>query len=304
LKSLILNEDWFEKFTNYAIRHGKAHDESFTSKNDMERFVLGGKNPTLLIVDDEEQEILGAASLIYHSYFLRGNRSRLRLFHCLKDNPDWKQAYETLTAFVKEELVQAQLDHAFLFMPLKEKETIKFFESLDFQVERYTLYMERSTQNVKPFTFPQKMHLKDFSIGKDETTWLEIRNKAFSNLTGNDTPLSLEEFTKFISGSDYVDGGMKILYDEDQPVGIICLSESDDEETGNRIGTIGPIAVKEGYRHQKLGRNLLRTGLAIAKEKGFSKVGLSVDTQNINAKTLYTDEGFQEMLSLVCLRIK
>jgi len=303
MKSLILNEDWFEKFKNYAIQHGKEHDESFISKNDMERFVLGDKNPTLLITDNEEQEILGAASLIYHSYFLRGNRSRLRLFHCLKSNPDWKQAYTTLTDFVKEELKKTQLDHAFLFIPLGERETIKFFESLDFQVERYALYMVRSTQNTKPYTFPQNMQLKDFIIGKDEQTWLELRNTAFANLTGNDTPLSQEELIKFINGNDYIDGGMKILYDDEQAVGLFCLYEADDDE-GKRMGEIGPIAVKEGYRHQKLGRNLLRAGLATAKEKGYEKVGLSVDTQNINAKTLYTNEGFQELLSLVCLRIK
>ena len=304
MKSLILNEEWLDRFKGYAIQHGKKHDESFTAPNDMERFVLGDKNPTMLIVDDEEQEILGVASLIYHSYFLRGNRSRLRLFHCLKSNSNWKQAYETLTTFVKEALKKTQLDHAFLFIPLKETETLRFFESLDFQVERYALYMERSTQNIQLYTFPQKMHLKNFSIGKDEHTWLELRNTAFANLTGNDTPLSQEELIKFINGNDYIDGGMKILYDKDQPVGLVCLSEADDEESGNRMSEIGPIAVKEGYRHQKLGRNLLLAGLATAKEKGYAKVGLSVDTQNINAKTLYTDEGFQEMLSFVCLRIK
>jgi len=304
VKSLILNEEWFARFKTYAIQHGKEHDESFTAQNDMERFVLGDKNPTMLMVDDEEQEILGVASLIYHSYFLRGKRSRLRLFHSQKTSPHWKQCYETLTAFVKEELRKSQLDHAFLFIPLKETETLRFFESLDFQVERYALYMERSTQNTKPYSFPQKMHLKDFSIGKDEQTWLELRNTAFANLTGNDTPLSQEELIKFINGKDYIDGGMKILYDEDQPVGLFCLSEADDEEAGNRMSEIGPIAVKEGYRHQKLGRNLLRAGLATAKEKGYTKVGLSVDTQNINAKTLYTDEDFQELLSFVCLRIK
>ncbi|MFP4462066.1 MAG: GNAT family N-acetyltransferase, partial [Thermotogota bacterium] len=211
---------------------------------------------------------------------------------------------ETLTVFVKAELEKEQLDHAFFFLPLKETEILNYFESLDFQVERYALYMERSTQNIKPYIFPQNMHLKNFTIGKNEQTWLELRNKAFANLTGNDTPLSEEELTKFINSNDYIDGGMKILYDEDQPVGIICLSETEDEEAGNRMGEIGPIAVKERYRHQKLGRNLLRAGLAIAKEKGYANVGLSVDTQNINAKTLYTDEGFQEMLSFVCLRIK
>lgn len=302
MKSLILNEDCFEKFKDYAIQHGKEHDESFTSKADMERFDLGDKNPTMLIVDDEEQEILGAASLIYHSYFLRGNRTRLRLFHCLKTNPVWKQAYQTLTTFVKEELEKGGLDHAFLFLPIKEKETLKFFESLDFKIERYALYMERSTDHLKPVVFPQNIQLKDFTIGKDENTWLELRNGAFASLTGNDTPLSVEELTKFINGSAYVRGGMKILYDRDQPVGIICLSETEDDD-GKKMGEIGPVAVKEEYRHQKLGRNLLRRGLLTAKEKSYSKVGLSVDTQNINAKTLYTDEGFQEQLSFACLRI-
>ena len=302
MKNLILNEDWFEKFKDYAIQHGKEHDESFTSKKDMERFVLGDKNPTMLIVDDEEQEILGAASLIYHSYFLRGNRARLRLFHCVKTNPVWKQAYQTLTTFVKEELEKGGLDHAFLFLPIKEKETFKFFETLDFQLERYALYMERTTEDLRQYTFPENMQLNDFTIGKDEKTWLEIRNSAFASLTGNDTPLSVEELTKFINGRDYVPGGMKILYDHDQPVGIICLSETEDDD-GKKMGEIGPVAVKEDYRHQKLGRNLLRAGLLTAKEKGYSKVGLSVDTQNINAKTLYTDEGFQEQLSFACLRI-
>ena len=88
------------------------------------------KNPTMLIVDDEEQKILGVASLIYHSYFLRGKRSRLRLFHCLKSNPHWKQGYEMLTVFVRETLKKSQLDHAFLFIPLKETETLNYFELL------------------------------------------------------------------------------------------------------------------------------------------------------------------------------
>src|SRR6056297_1700241 len=79
VKSVFLNEDWLDRFKSYALAHGAEHDESYTSKQDIERFRLEDKNPTMLVVDDEEQEILGAASLIYHSYFLRGNRTRLRL---------------------------------------------------------------------------------------------------------------------------------------------------------------------------------------------------------------------------------
>lgn len=302
MKKIILNDEWLDRFIDYTIVHGKEHDESFSSEEEMKQFSVNENNPTILLTDDEGKRILGTASLLYLEYYLRGSRARLRIFHVLNELQDKAAAYGELNDFVIEQLEQKELNHAFLFVPLVEEQTIQLFKAMDMQVERYVFSMVNTLERIAPCTFPNKMELRNFGKGRDEEVWIEIRNEAFSTLTGNATPMTLEELKEYNESPEYVEGGMKMLYEGDKPVGIIRIAEI--TENGESFAELGPVAVLEKYRNRGLGKNLIRAGLQFAKETGYSKVELCVDAQNQYAKQIYETEGFREKEGLVCLEIQ
>lgn len=299
MRKSVLNEAWHDKFVSYAIRYGEEHDKSYTSREDMTKFKMGEENPTMILT--EEGEIIAVASLIYNEYFIRGNRTRLRIFHVRKDFSEGASAYRQLHQFVVEQLKRDNLDHAFLFIPLSAEEEIGLFKGMGMAVERYVFYMENTLKSVRKPQFPEGVILKDFVRDRDEEIWLKIRNEAFATLTGNSTPVTMEGLMRYLSSSDHTQKGMKILYEGEKPLGIVQVETF--EENGKKCSDVGPVAVLKDYRNRGLGGNLIRAGLMYAKENGHEKVGLSVDTQNEHAKNIYLSEGFEPVESLVCLRI-
>ena len=72
----------------------------------------------------------------------------------------------------------------------------------------------------------------------------------------------------------------------------------DDEPDALFLGTI---AVDREYRGRGLGRYLVRAALARAQNAGFSRVYLSVNALNAQARRLYESDGFTLVKAMVCL---
>lgn len=299
IKKLTDNEEdkeYVEKFKNYCIAYGVENDESFTAKDEMEKFKIDDENPTYLLLDEKE-ELVGAASLMLTGYFLRGNRGRFRILHTKAGDAE---TYKLLIDAVKPHL--KNLSHAFLFMPLKNEKICSILDSFDLEIERYVYYMERELNEVQDYSFPEGFLLKDLQFGKDEHWWCKVRNEAFSNLIGSNTPLTEMEVSKIQYQEDHLAGGLKLLWHNEEAVGAVGIHIDIDED--ENFANIGPIAVLEGFRGQGMGRNLLRAGLRFAKENGYKKAGLSVNAENSSAAKLYTSEGFHEVIALACYQLK
>ena len=70
-----------------------------------------------------------------------------------------------------------------------------------------------------------------------------------------------------------------------------CDISSLDRPVFAHIGSLG-IGVIDGYRGMGVGRALMKTALAEAKQKGLTRIELTVRENNIRAINLYKDLGF------------
>ena len=70
-----------------------------------------------------------------------------------------------------------------------------------------------------------------------------------------------------------------------------CDISSLDRPVFDHIGSLG-IGVIDGYRGRGVGRALMKTALAEAKQKGLTRIELTVRENNIRAINLYKDLGF------------
>ena len=70
-----------------------------------------------------------------------------------------------------------------------------------------------------------------------------------------------------------------------------CDISSLDRPVFAHIGSLG-IGVIDGYRGMGVGRALMKTALAEAKQKGLTRIELTVREENIRAINLYKDLGF------------
>ncbi|WHY67627.1 GNAT family N-acetyltransferase [Neobacillus sp. SuZ13] len=288
----VLKPDRVNGFIEYCRKHRNEVDDSFLYEEDLKEFTPNAENPTYIVLD-EQGEIIGAASLIIDEYNRRGQRARFRIFHSEVEEPD-----------IYKELLRGLLKHTeglrkiYIFIPLNNQRLISVMTQLDFSVERYAFLLVRENSDVLEWSIPQDYRIQSFRSGVDEKIWSEVRNAGFAKLKGNETPVTPEMVAKMAEGNDYLEGGMKILYHLETPVGIV--RGADDEYEGAPIMNIGPLAIIPEYQGQGLGRLLLRASLQFAKEKGYHKTILSVNGENERAQALYVNEGFRQVEGVAC----
>lgn len=294
MKVEALTNEHIGDFVAYCKKHRKELDDSFLYDEDLQSFRIDAENPTYLLTDSSG-EIKGAVSLILDDYHLRGKRARFRIFHC---EPDDEHSYEKLFAEIL--MHTESLDHVFLFVPLLNQKLQDVMEKLNFDVERYTFLLVRGDLEVLEPAIPKGFEIRSFTPGVDEDAWCKVRNAAFSTLKGSETPITPDMVGKMPSESDYLDGGMMILFEHDQPVGVV--RGADDEYEGSPIMNIGPLAILPEYQGKGLGRALLRASIMFSKEKGYDRCVLCVNADNEQAKALYLQEGFEQVEGVVCYR--
>ncbi|MBS8266449.1 GNAT family N-acetyltransferase [Mesobacillus boroniphilus] len=294
MKVEALKTEQLGDFRAYCKKHRKELDDSFLYDEDLQNFKIDGENPTYILTD-VSGNIKGAASLILNDYHRKGKRARFRIFHCeFHDDQFYKQLYEEILKHTN------SLDHVFLFVPLLNQKLQDVMVKLKFDVERYTFLLVREDIEVRDPAIPQGFEIRSFRPGVDENAWCMVRNGAFSKLKGSETPITPEMVAKMPVESDYLDGGMMILYENETPVGVV--RGSDDEYEDSPIMNIGPLAILPEYQGKGLGRVLLRAALKFSKEKGYKRCVLCVNADNEQAKALYLKEGFEQTEGVVCYR--
>jgi mycothiol synthase len=301
-----LNIDNTMKFIDYCKKHRNEVDESFLYEEDLRDFKLLSENPTYIALDENEQ-VVATVSLIIDDYNRKARKARFRIFH--SELHDFK-IYELLFKKIIKHVTE--IDDIFIFVPIESEYLMNMFSKLGFEIERYSFFMAREDaatelledeeieldRQQNEVLIPEGYAIKPYVKHRDEKAWCDIRNAAFVNLKGNETPQTPEMVIKMASADDYLDGGMLLLYHGDKPVGVVRGSA--DELDGMPVMNIGPVAVIPGYQGKGLGRVLLRSAIRFAQEHAYDRTVLCVNADNEIAKRLYTDEGFRQVEAVAC----
>lgn len=289
-----LKYDRIQDFVKYCKIHKPEIDDSFLYDEDLRDFKPDEENPTYIAVD-EDNEIKAAASLIADEYNRRGKKGRFRIFHSEIQNVE---CYDMLLKAILK--YTEGLNKLNIFVPLVNTELMKMMEALNFQIERYSYLLVRDDLEVPDYDLPEGYEIRAFRPGKDEEAWCEVRNSAFANLQGSETPLMPDQVTKMVNADDYIESGLLMLYHNEKPVGVVRGAK--DEYEGTPIMNIGPLAIIPQYQGKGLGRILLRASMKFAKDNGYDRTILCVNAENERAKVLYIQEGFRQVEGVVCYK--
>lgn len=289
-----LKYDRIQDFVKYCKIHKMEIDDSFLYDEDLRDFKPDEENPTYIAVD-EDNEIKAAASLIADEYNRRGKKGRFRIFHSEIQNVE---CYDMLLKAILK--YTEGLNKLNIFVPLVNTELMKMMEALNFQIERYSYLLVRDDLEVPDYDLPEGYEIRAFRPGKDEEAWCEVRNSAFANLQGSETPLMPDQVTKMVNADDYIESGLLMLYHNEKPVGVVRGAK--DEYEGTPIMNIGPLAIIPQYQGKGLGRILLRASMKFAKDNGYDRTILCVNAENERAKVLYIQEGFRQVEGVACYK--
>lgn len=291
MKIIELTNDRLDDFRSYCEKHKYDHDESFLDETELAEFSIGEENPTFLLV--ENHQIRGVLSLMRKEYFLRGERARIRIFHCETGDKNHYAALLQKILPLKEPVKRIEM-----FLPDKLTATQEMAGLLGFRYFRTAYVMSRRGKVPVAPRFPEGFFLTEAVPGKDEGIWAEIRNRAFSNLKGSETPLTAENVSEHFADPDILKGGLVILRHHEKPVGIIRMSREEDEE--GVFSFVAPVALIPEYQGKGLGSELLKAGIAVGAANGLPDCMLSVNGENENALKLYRKNGFELDMSVSC----
>lgn len=294
MKIEALKDDRIMDFIKYCKKHKMEIDDSFLYDEDLREFKPNEENPTYIAVDGNN-EIRAVASLIMDEYNRRGKKGRFRILHSEIGKVEY---YDMLLKAILKHT--ESLDKLNIFVPLANEELMKMMEKLNFDIERYIYLLLRDDSDIPDYQLPEGYEIKPFKPGKDEEAWCEVRNSAFANLQGNETPVTPEQVAKLVHADDYIEGGLMILYHNEKPIGVVKGSK--EEYEGKPIMNIGPLAIIPQYQGRGLGRALLRACIKFAKDNKYDRTILCVNAENERAKALYIQEGFRQVEGVVCYK--
>lgn len=284
-----------EKLTNSKIPQfkeyfGKYSHEQDESNPPLDDFLINDNEPAYLLT--KGNEIIGAASLMIYPEYREVKHARFRIFH---SKEPLKANYTILLNKILEHT--RGLKSVYCFIEDKFSAVWNIWEELGFTARRFAWILERETTTYTMSEFPKGFELKTFRDGIDENNWCAIINEAFEHILGHVrmTPQKIEHWRL---DTAYIAGGMKLLWHNDKPVGILAMiKENHNNEDTIFIEAIG---ILNDYRGKGLGKNLLRAGIEYAANFGSTKVMLSVNAENDNAAELYFREGFTKEALYKC----
>lgn len=289
-----LTRERIEDFKAYCRTHRAEVDDSFLYEEDLKHFEPNGENPTYIAADSQGR-IIAAVSLILDAYHTSGKKGRFRIFHSeLEDAAAYQQLLDAALPHAE------GLDKVYIFVPLVNAKLVELMESVRFTAERYSYLLVRETRDLPPFSLPEGYAIRSLRPGTDEESWCAIRNTAFAKLQGSETPITPDMVTKMLANSNYIEGGFKILFHHDKPVGVV--KGVADEYDNAPIMNIGPFALLPEYQGRGLGRSLLRAILHFAREQSYDRTILCVNAENDRAKALYLQEGFYQADAAGCYK--
>lgn len=287
-----LTEVRYTEFIDFCLKYRNELDDSFLYEEDLKNFQPDEDNPTYIVLNDQSN-IIAAVSLLKDSYYKRAKKGRFRIFHSVEPNV---QIYNLMLNNIKNHT--SDIRDVFLFIQEDNHVVQKIFQSMLFTIERYAYFLTREPMDNKQVSLPNGYTFETFEFGRDEEAYLYVRNAGFATLKGSETPMSVEEIKSMGTKDDYLEGGIFLLYDKEEPIGVV---RSTKEFYNNEfVINIGPLALIPEYQGKGLGRQLLRKALEFGQSINFPKAVLSANADNERAVQLYTKEGFKKEESLVC----
>ncbi|WP_075617905.1 GNAT family N-acetyltransferase [Paenisporosarcina indica] len=287
-----LSEARYSDFIDFCIKYRNEVDDSFLYEADLKNFQPDKDNPTYIVLNDQSKIIAGV-SLIKDSYFKRGKKGRFRIFHSVEPNLN---IYMLMLQSIKAHTTET--NHVFLFIQEDNFVVRDIFHSMQFNIERYAYFLTREAMDVAQPNLPNDYSFKTFEFNKDEEDYLYVRNNGFATLKGSETPLTVEEVKNMENKEDYLEGGIFLLYHQENPIGVVRSTR--EFYNNESVLNIGPLALIPEYQGKGLGRQLLRKALEFGKSIGLPKAVLSANADNERAVHLYTKEGFKKEESMVC----
>jgi len=143
-----------------------------------------------------------------------------------------------------------------------------------------------------PAAAPAGVCCRHLRLG-EEAVLAGLQNRSFAGTWGYN-PGTAEEIGYRLSLSGCSPEGVVLLEEGDAPVGYCwtTVEVDDDDAAGERRGRVHMIGVLPECRGRGLGRQALTAGLAYLKSRGIEAVDLTVDSENVEACTLYESVGF------------
>jgi mycothiol synthase len=290
-----LSKENFSDFKQYCITHRTEHDESFLYDEDLEGFEIGNDNPTYLLYGDKE--LKGVCSFIQDAYHLKGNKARVRIFHCKSNQQkDYERLLEKMLP------LDSKVERIIMYIPIQNTVSRQIAEKMGFFIERYSYIMERINQKPNEFFFKDGYELTDYVSNKDEDDYLYVRNAAFASLKGSEVPQTKEQVIEYMKPGQILTNGAKILRYNGNPVGIIRMEHELDQ--GKDYSFVAPLAILPEHQGKGLGTRLLRAGIQIGCDNGYNDCMLAVNAENENALKLYLKEGFEKTFEVACYNLK
>ncbi len=287
-----LKSDRMIEFIDYCKSHRSEVDDSFLYDADLKAFKVDEENPTYILLNDKN-EIIGVISLIIDSYHKKGNKGRFRIFHSTTANTE---AYEMLFKAILKHT--DDIKNLNLFINEEKTEVTDIVEGLGFKIERYAHLLIRDDIEIAEDSFPEGYELRTFQFGKDEEAWCEVRNAGFAKLAGSETPKTPQWVSKLKDDENILEGGMKLLYYNGEPVGQVAISKELDNEILYTF--IFSLCLKPEHHGMGLGRKLLKAAVAYGRSKGMHNAMLTVNAENDKAISLYLQEGFNKEETMIC----
>ncbi|HTA16376.1 MAG TPA: GNAT family N-acetyltransferase [bacterium] len=87
-------------------------------------------------------------------------------------------------------------------------------------------------------------------------------------------------------------GGILVAEAEGRVVGMVSLLASVSTALGGPVAWLEDMVVASEWRGRGLGKSLVRAALAEAKKKGWRRLSLLTDADNLKAHALYRGQGF------------
>jgi len=119
----------------------------------------------------------------------------------------------------------------------------------------------------------------------------DIQNRSFLGSWGFN-PNTVEEIAYSTGGGHEARDGVRLAAHGERIIGYCWMLTERSEEDDQPRGRVSMIGVDPDYRGQGVGRDLLRAGLAHARDRGLTTVRLTVDAENRTAHNLYVSMGF------------
>lgn len=155
----------------------------------------------------------------------------------------------------------------------------------------YQMRLEMEAPPPQP-TLPEGITVRTFVKGQDDRAVFEALDEAFQDHYGHISG-QFEMFEHYMLKSPLSDFSMWYLAVAGDQIAGVCLCSKYIPED-RELGWIEDLAVRRPYRKQGLGLALLQTAFGEFYRRGYRKVGLGVDAQNLTgALRLYERAGMR-----------